>query len=455
MRSWHPLHTVPAYERLRRSGMLQLSPPMALALAFLVLIALGTLLLSLPQAQRLPFSLFDAAFMATSAVTVTGLSLFEPAQTLTPFGQVVLISLVQIGGLGFVTFAIVASMALGRRLSMQQQNLALEVFNQTSVARLRDTALAVFKITLAIEGVTALLLTLWWLREQPLPTALANGVFHAIAAFNNAGFSRFDASLAQQSTDPVVILALSSAVILGGLGISVIGDLRHTLQWRRLQPYTRLMLLGTLWLNVGGCLLIWLLEAGNPDTLGPLEAPYQALNAWLHSVSARTAGFATLDVAHLRDSTSVVLMLLMFIGGGSLSTASGIKVMTFIILLAAAWTYVRQRQEVVLSGRSVSPEAVQRALALLLVTAFLLLAGLLAMTTLERAPFLDLLFEVVSALSTTGLSRNLTPQLSEPGQAVLMALMFVGRLGPLTFIYSMARRTPARLRYPEAEFPVG
>ena len=455
MRNWLPAYTLQTYTRIKRSGLLRASPPAVLAGGFLLLILIGTGLLLLPASTYEPISVLTAFFTATSAVTVTGLTLFEPAQTLTVFGRTVLIILVELGGLGFVTFAVVAAITLGRKIPLAHQTVALEAFNQTSVSKIGRTAFLVFRITVLIQSVAALILTLWWWRNHELPEALGLAVFHAVAAFNNAGFSLFPSSLAGFVSDPLTIAVITISIILGGIGYSVISDVIHKKRWDALVPYTKAILLGTLILNLVGFVSIWALEFRNPHTLGELSAHHQAWAAWMHSVTARTAGFTTVDITQFRDSTTLIMIMLMFIGGGSLSTASGIKIGTFIVLLAAVYSYVFHRKEVVLFRRAISPETVQKSLALVFVTVGLAIVGVLLMTILEDAPFLTLLFEVVSALSTTGLSRDLTPHLSAPAQVLLTILMFVGRLGPLTLVYSLGTQRRSRIRYPETPFQVG
>ena len=455
MRNWDPLYSLRSYRRVKRTGLFRASPPIVLAAGFLCLILLGTLLLWLPMSSVGPISLFQAFFMATSAVTVTGLAVIEPAVALSQFGQVVLIVLVQLGGLGFVTFAVISAITLGHRMSLKHQALALEAFNQTSVSKIRSTAFLVFKTSIAIEAIAAIILTLWWWRDLPLLTASYRAVFHAIAAFNNSGFSLFPSSLAQFVADPVTVLTISSLIILGGIGFPVLGDIGNKKSWVTLLPYTKVILLGTLALNLVGFLSIWLLESNNAGTLGALSLPGQALAAWMQSVTSRTAGFTTIDITQLHDTSTLLIIMLMFIGGGSLSTASGIKIGTFIVLLAAVYSYIFHKKEVVLLKRSISPDTVQKSLALVLVTGALAFGSVLLMTIFEKAPFISILFEVVSALSTTGMSRDLTPHLSLPSQALLTVLMFVGRLGPLTLVYSLATRKRSRIRYPEADFQVG
>ncbi|WP_353151950.1 TrkH family potassium uptake protein [Pollutimonas bauzanensis] len=455
MRNWDPLYSYHSYKRIKRTGLVRASPPVVLAAGFLTLILLGTVLLALPAASQHPISIFTAFFMATSAVTVTGLTVIDPAVTLTHFGQIVLISLVQLGGLGFVTFAVVAAITLGQRMSLKHQALALEAFNQTSVSKIRRTAFLVFKTSIIIEAIAVLILTLWWSRDYPFISALYRAIFHSIAAFNNAGFSLFPSSLAGFVDDPVTILVISFLIILGGIGFSVLGDVSQKRTWTKLRPYTKLILISTLALNLIGFIAIWLLEFNNPGTLGNLSFKGQALAAWLQSVTSRTAGFTSIDITQLNDSSTLIIILLMFIGGGSLSTASGIKVGTFIVLVAAVYSYILHRKEVVLLRRSVSSDTIQKSLALLLVTSGLAFSGVLIMTIFEKAPFLTILFEVVSALSTTGLSRDFTHHLSTPSHVLLAVLMFAGRIGPLTLIYSLATQKRSRVRYPETEFQVG
>ncbi|WP_066458859.1 TrkH family potassium uptake protein [Castellaniella caeni] len=449
------IHPLQAVRRARRTGQLQASPPVVLTASFLCLILLGTALLSLPAAQRQPLTFFETLFTAASAVTVTGLMVIDPATQLSAFGQGVLLALIQIGGIGFVTFAIIASLTLGKHVSLKYQALALEAFNQTSVARIGQTALTVLKFSFMIEGVAILILTLWWWQHDTLGHAFLLAGFHAISAFNNAGVTLFPDSLARFSGDPVTTFVLTGCIILGGLGFSVLADIYHKRAGQPLAYYTRLMLLGTLVLNVLAVAVFWLIETRNPGTLGRLPMPSQGLAAWTQVVGARTAGFASLDVEQLRDSSRFLLMCLMFIGGGSLSTASGIKLGTFIVLLAVVRAYILQRKEVVLMHRAIAPETIQKALALLMVSGLLVCVGIFLMSLFEQQPFVLLMMEVMSAFSTTGLSPDLTRTLSLPSQVLLMVLMFIGRLGPLTLVYSLGTQRYSRVRYPGASVQIG
>ena len=445
------------WQRVNHGGNLGASPPTVLAGGFFILILLGTLLLALPvAAPGGGLTLFEAFFTAAASVTVTGLSIVE-FQSLSQFGQWVVILLVQVGGLGFVTFAVVSAITLGHRMSLRQQSLALEAFNQTSTVRLRDTAVSVLRYTAVIELISTLLLAAWWWLGGDMDpgTALRDAFFHAVAAFNNAGIAIFDTGLRPFTGDPITIAILSSGVILGGIGFPILAEVLRKRRWSALSPYVRMIVWGALFLNLAGFAGIWLLEGGNPRTLGALDLGDQALAAWMQSVSLRTAGFVLFDMAAIDDSTAVLSVILMFIGGGSMSTAGGIKVGTFIVIIAAVFAYLAQRKEVVIMKRSVPPEAVQKALAVVVVTVLTIVLALLLVTIFEDIDFVSLVFEVMGALSTTGLSQGVTADLSRPSQCVLIALMFMGRVGPLTLVYSLATRTRSRIRYPEMEFQVG
>lgn len=450
----------PAYwwrknKKITAMASLPASPPVVLIFGFLSLIALGTVLLKLPFATQHPISWFEAFFTATSAVTVSGLTVIEIAKVLSTSGQIIVTLLVQIGGLGFVTFAVLATITLGKRISIKQQALALEAFNQTSVSRIKQTAFSVLKIAFFIQSGTMIILTIWWTQCMGFKDAAYYAYFHVTMAFNNAGMDLYGNSLIGLVDDPVSIFILSFMIILGGLGFPVMINLLRNRRWSLLSPYSKIIILGTISLNLIGFLCIWLFEYRNTQTIGNLPWFQQATASWLQIVSSRTSGFVAMDAAYMRDSSVLLIMLYMFIGGGSLSTASGIKIGTFIVLLAAVTSYLRHREEVVLMHRTVPPDTVQKSLALVLTTFSLFFFGLLFITIFDDLPFKSLMFEVMSAITTTGMSFGITADLSAPSQFMLTVLMFAGRLGPLTLVYSLATRRRSRIRYPEAHFPVG
>lgn len=439
-----------------KAKILNASPPIILAGGFMGLIILGTIFLAMPfAASNEPIGLFNAFFMAASAVTVTGLSIIDTSADLNLIGKSILIILVQLGGLGFVTFAVLTSLALGRKLSLKQQAVALQAFNQTNVSHIKDTAVIVIKVTLVIEAIAALGLALWWWRTMPFDTALIQGIFHAIAGFNNSGFAFFDGSLNSFNNDAVTILTIAFLIIFGGIGFSIIHDISEQRKWSKLMPYTKIVLIGTLFLNLFGFIAFLLIEMNNNATIGNLPWHGKILSAFFQSITTRTAGFTTFDVSQMRDSSTLISLVLMFIGGGSLSTASGIKVGTFMVIMAAMWSYITQRHEIVLMKRSIELETIQKSLSLIVISGIFIVFGVFVLTLLETKPFIDLLFEVVSALTTTGMTRNTTPELSTASQTIIIILMFAGRLGPLTLVYSLATRKSSRIRYPVANFPVG
>lgn len=458
MRNWTPNNALRQKPNLvSHTRTLRASPPVVLILGFLALIFLGTLLLYLPFSQNGEVGLFEAFFTATSAVTVTGLSIIDPGTELTQFGQAILMLLIQLGGLGFATFAVISAITLGKRMSLEHQTLALQAFNQTSVNKIQSTAFNILKLSLGVEVAGALCLLFWWSFSNEWSDVIFSALFHSVSAFNNAGFGLYADSLAHYTTDPITLIIICSCIILGGLGFSVISELRSKRAWTALIPYTKVIIVYTAVLGLGGTVLFWLLEQGNPNSLGALGWLDQWANAFFYSVTSRTAGFATLDISKFHDSTTMLIMALMFIGGASLSTAGGIKIGTFAVLVATVWSYLRGKPEVVLFRRSLSADTIYKALALWLVTVFMVMAGAFCITILEheRIAFLDILFEVVSAIATTGLSRNTTMELSTPSLAILTILMFAGRLGPLTLVYSIATQKRSRVRYPETEFQVG
>lgn len=438
-----------------RTQHLPASPPLVLAMGFVFFILLGTLLFKLPFATRAPIGWFDAFFTATSAVTVTGLMVIEPASVLSIPGQVILMLLVQVGGLGIVTFTVLAAISLGKRISVSQQVLALEAFNQTNVSRIRQTAFSVFKISLVIQLAAILALGAWWSVNAPASEAFYKALFHVTMAFNNAGLDLYDHSLIGMTQDTFSIFTIALLIAVGGLGFPVIINMLQKRRWHLFSPYTKAILIGTLALNLFGFLAIWWFEHANPSTLGPMPITEQITASGLQIISSRTAGFVSMDPSAMRDSSILLTMLYMFIGGGSLSTASGIKVGTFIVLIAAVISYLKHREEVVLLGRSVHAETVQKSLSLVLITFAWFFIGLLLITMFDDMPLRGVMFEVMSAITTTGMSFGITNELSTPSQTVLIFLMFAGRLGPLTLVYSLATRRRSRIRYPEGHFQVG
>jgi trk system potassium uptake protein TrkH len=453
MRSWEP-DDLEEQVPVIKHRMVKLSPPLFLSLGFLILITLGTILLMLPISTTQDTRFLTAFFTATSAVTVTGLGVVDTGTHFTTFGQVVIAFLIQAGGLGFMTFAVVAASMLGAKTRIVQQ-VAQEAFNQTSLENLTQIAKAVLLYSFVIEGIGFSLLTLIWHNEMGWGEAAYHAFFYTISAFNNAGFGLDATNLMPYVHNVGVNLVISALFMIGGIGFVVLMDLRQKRAWSKLSTNTRIVLTTTFFLNLIAFLLIWLLEARNPNTLGAMSWGDQVLAAWFQAVSPRTAGFNTVAVDQLTGASTLLTMFLMFIGAGSMSTASGIKVGTFAVLLVATYSVLRQKDEVVAFKRTIPVMQVMKALALMVVSAFLIFIGIFALDITEKASFIDISFEVVSALGTVGLSRGLTSQLSEAGQLMIIFLMIAGRLGPLTLAYSIARPKHDLLRYPETSVQIG
>lgn len=424
------------------------SPPLLIAGSFLFLIVVGTLCLKLPFATTTPISWTDALFVATSATTVTGLSVFDPGTTLTIFGQLVLLFLIQCGGIGLMTFAVALLIVLGKRIGLQHRVYLQESFNQNSVGGIVNLVKLILTFVLTVEAIAIVIMTLHWLPRFGFTDALYLSVFHVISAFNNAGFSLFPDNLIGFSADPIVNIVLSALFILGGLGFTVVIDIYQKKTFRQWSLHTKMMITGTIVINVIAALTIFLLEYGNPATLGNMPLYEKIMASYFQGVSPRTAGFNTLNISVMEDPTLLFTMLLMFIGGGSASTASGIKLTTFIVVILATIAFLRQRGEPDLFGRSIRMDTVIRSLAITTISLLLVIAFIFMLTVTEKIPFLPLAFEVVSAFGTVGLSMGITNQLSDLGEVLLSMVMFVGRIGPLTLFFLLMKPKKVHYRYP-------
>lgn len=448
-------------ELVRTARPLRPSPYYLIA-GFAVVIALGTVLLMLPIATRAGDSpgLTTALFTATSAVCVTGLVVVDTHDFWSPFGQVVIISLIQLGGLGFMTSATLLILILGGRLSMRQRLLAGETLGRLGVQRVGQLIRRIILTTLAIEaiGVLLMLLALATADRSLTPYHLWRAFFLTISAFNNAGFDiegGFSSISAYRGNIPV--LAVTGAlVVLGGTGFAVWSDVVRRRYWQRFTLDTKLVLLTSVALWIAGTLVIMVLESRRGGVLVGATLQVQVADALWMSVVARTAGFAIVDFSAVDSATLFFIAGLMFIGGASASTAGGIKLTTFSTLFFAILASLRGEEHVNVFGREISWHQVNRALAiaLLSVAGVFVLAFALSATTDLR--FDGLLFESVSALGTVGLSTGATPDFNVPGRLMLVLGMFIGRLGPLTIGLALAGRLRStRLRYAEETISIG
>jgi trk system potassium uptake protein TrkH len=445
-------------------GSRQLPPARLLAISFAGLIAAGTVLLSLPVASTAGrLSLLDALFTSTSAVCVTGLIVVDTPNALTLFGQLVVLALIQAGGLGYMAITTVVAVAIGRHLTVHERLTLQEALNVQTMDGLVRFVLSVLKLTLIFESIGALILALRWSGEMGFWRALYFGVFHAVSAFNNAGFALFSDSLMTRQGDVIVNVVVLGLIISGGLGFVVLRELGHFRRTRRLSVHTRLVLTVSALLVVGATLAIFVLEYRNPRTLGDMSVAQGVLAAFFQAVTPRTAGFNTLDVGAMMPSTLFMLMVLMFIGAAPGGTGGGIKVTTLTITVAALWATVRGAEDAVIFRRRLGAQLVARAFFISLI-AFLAVNGVAALLLVtEGRGLLPTLFETISAAGTVGLSTgesgsavSLAGHFSPVGKLLVIATMYMGRLGPLTLAVAVAHRgAPARVRYPEGQIMVG
>lgn len=453
MKRWRARTSMPRRFRRRVIG---LPPPATLVLAFLLLITLGTLALKLPVCTAQPVTWLQAAFTATSAVTVTGLVVVDTGSAFTPVGQTVIAVLIQLGGLGLMAFAVLVLSALGQRIGLRHQLLLRDDLNQTALGDLAGLVRIIFAQVLVFELVGMALLALRLVPELGWAEGVFSAFFHAVSAFNNAGFALYPDSLSRWVGDPVINLVFPALFIIGGLGFAVVHEINTKRSFRRLSLHSKLMLVGTLALNAWAFLALLGLEWHNPATLGGLAAPADRVwAAWFQATTTRTAGFNTLEIGELTDASALMMISLMFIGGGSTSTAGGIKVTTFVVLFLATVAFLRRQQEPVAFGRSLGTQDVLKVLALTFISLLTVMIGAFLLTATHSLPFLDVAFEAASAFGTVGLSRGVTQDFNAFGELVLMLLMFLGRLGPLSLGFVLA--TPGRrlLRYPRQTVYLG
>jgi trk system potassium uptake protein len=434
-------------------------PAQLVAVAYAIAIAIGTLALLLPWAttQDGSTSLLTAFFTATSAACVTGLVVVDTPTYWSHFGEVVILVLIQLGGLGLMTAGSLVGLLISRRIGLRRRMTAQTETKSLSLGDVRGVVIRVALFAAFFEVVTATILTarLWITHDEPIGSAAYLGVFHALSAFNNAGFSLYSDSLIGFVTDRWVTLTIAFAVILGGIGFPVLAELRTRLtQPRRWSLHTKLTLFTTAALLVVGTATILVFEWTNPATLGGLDITDKGLTGFFQSVTSRTAGFNTIDTAALNETSLVATSVLMFIGGGSASAAGGIKVTTFALLAFVIWSELRGDPEVMLFGRR-APESVQRqALAVALLGVGLVVAGTIALLAIGDFGLSQTAFEAFSAFGTVGLSTGITPELPGAGQLVLVGLMFLGRVGPLTLFAALAFRQRQRLYHLPDERPI-
>ncbi len=452
----------------------KLQPAQIIILSFLILILLGSILLSLPFATRSgkPLRYIDALFTSTSAVCVTGLVVTDTGTTFSLFGQIVIILMIQAGGLGVMTVMSFAFLLIGKRITLSERMIIKETFNEFDLSGLVKIILKVLKVTLAAELLGAVLLATRFIPVFGVDKGIYFSLFHAISAFCNAGYdilgpvSKAYSSFTMFANDPVVVLTLSFLIISGGLGFVVISQIMSPTRIRKreaLSRYTKLVLSITTILILLGFVAIFSFEQGNPNTLGNMSFGQKLLNGLFQAITPRTAGFATIDQNFLLPVTKFVVVILMFIGASPAGTGGGIKTTTFTIVMLFLLASIRGKQDVTAMDRRVATETVRRALTITLLAFIVVLVACFALMGIEGQrgglfTFENIIFEVVSAFGTVGLSAGLTPMLSIASRFILIFVMFVGRVGLMTLVVALAVRSrngKDNIRYPEERFMVG
>ncbi len=447
-------------EKLRLDNWL--TPSKALVLGFTAIIAFGTFLLSLPvaSANGQALSALDALFTATSALCVTGLAVVDTGSTFSLFGHIVILIFLQVGGVGFVTMAVVISVIIGRRVGLRERILLQESLGHVKIQGMVRLALYILGVALIAEAAGFVLLWVRWQADLGSGRAAWFALFHSVSAFVNAGFDLFgqqgQSSLQGYRGDVLVNLVIAGLIFLGSLGAPVLIELINWRNTQRLSLHSSLVLSMSALLLVGGAALILLTELNAESPLLQMPWGERLLVSLFHSASARTGGFSTVNLAEMTSTAWLVLIMLMFIGAATASMGGGVKVNVLGALVFTLWSVGRGREEGEAFGRTIPRETVYKAMAVVIGAAVFVMVMTIALTISERLEPFYLMFEVVSAFGTVGFSLGVTPELSPVGKLLVIITMFVGRLGPLTLIAALAR-TPAaqHLRYPEEKIMIG
>ncbi|WP_261304667.1 TrkH family potassium uptake protein [Paenibacillus andongensis] len=449
---------------IKKMNIWRLTPPQILVLGFAAIIFLGAGLLTLPFASATGHSIafIDALFTATSATCVTGLVVVDTGSAYTMFGQIVIVSLIQIGGLGFMTMATLIAFAFRKKITLKERLVLQEAFNQGSMEGIVRLIRKVIIYSLSIEAIAAVIFTIRWTFDLGFPKALYFGIWHAISMFNNAGFDLFgtvDApfvSFTAYANDFVVNFVVMALIVLGGIGFIVMSDLMDYKTKKKLSLHSKVVLSMTGFLIVFGALVIFIFEFTNNRTMGSLDMGGKILASFFQSVAPRTAGPNTVDIGALRQASQFFIVILMFIGASPGSTGGGIKTTTFTILISAIVTMIRGKEDIVIFRYRLAKDRILKAITLTMMALFLVIFVTMLLSTTEDAQLLKILFEVTSAFGTVGLTMGLTPELTTFGKILISLTMFAGRLGPITLAYALQPKQEKELyRYPEGKITIG
>lgn len=467
----------PGFIKVNRGRILthNMHPTQILVIGFLAVILLGSILLMLPMSSSTgQYTAFeDALFTATSAVCVTGLVVVDTASHWSLFGKIVILCCIQIGGLGFMSLVSMVFVALGKRITLKNRLIMQEALNFNTTAGVVRFTKMVVKGTLIVEGIGALLMTLVFVPEYGFVKGIWYSVFHAISAFCNAGFDIIgDSSLAPYVGNGLINMVIMSLIIIGGLGFSVWVDVYRVIKYKleapkhytwkqainKLMLHTKLVGVITFALLIIGFVVIFVLEYKNPGTLGGLSLKEKIYAAMFQSVSPRTAGFYTISLANMTDTSKLFTVMLMFIGGSPAGTAGGIKTVTFGVLALCAFSTIKGNDQTVVFKRKIPFHLITRALTIVMIAISVVVVAVGGLSLSEDFTFMEILFETVSAFATVGTTLGITPFLSMTGKILIIIVMFIGRLGPITMAVALMVRqgnTNGNIQYPEEKVMVG
>jgi len=437
-----------------------LHPAKVLILGFLAITIIGSLILSLPISWEngAQVKLTDAVFTATSAVCVTGLSVMDTEKTFSLFGEIVILILIQTGGLGFMTFAVWFAILAGKKIGLKQRLLIQESTRNFSLQGIVKLAKQIIYITLIVELISTLLLAIRFVPQLGGLKGAYYALFHTISGFNNAGFSLFYDNLSSYVSDPIINLVIMLDIIIGGLGFMVIIDVvnkKHS--FHKYNLHSKLVIITTLILIFGGAFIIYFFEWNNAETIQNMNLPTQVLAVLFQSVTTRTAGFNTINIGAMTHASLFFMIILMFIGASPGSTGGGIKTSTIALIFASVRSTIKGENDAVLFERRIDEKMVKEALAVFVIHFLLVSTFAMVLTVTDNdKDFISLLFETVSALGTVGLSTGITGALSTLGKWTIIIAMLFGRLGPLTIAFALAnKRVKIQYKYPEEKVIIG
>lgn len=438
-----------------RKKVVNLSAPQILTLIYFVIIVFGTLLLKLPIATTRSISWVDALFSSTSAMTVTGLMVVDTGQVFTTFGEIVILLLIQMGGLGIMTFAVFIFIIIGKKIGLRERLIMQQSLNQTSMGGIIYLAKRLFFYSIITEFIGAVFLTLRWGPEIGWMKGIHAAIFHSVSAFNNAGISIWSDSLTQYAGDPIVNIVITVLFMIGGLGFTVLIEIWNKKYFKEFSLHAKLMIIGTFIINVIAVILVFILEYSNPNTLGPMSLPDKIWAAYFQGVVPRSAGFNTIDTGGMESTTLLMTTFLMFIGAGSGSTGGGIKLTTFIVMILSVSMFLKGKAELVVFKRTIPQSVIIRSLAISFLAGGLIIIAVFILSITEQASLGELIFETTSAFGTVGMSMGITSHLSTIGRIIIILVMFIGRIGPLTLAFSFAKQDEPPIKYPKENILTG